>query len=253
MSTRLNCPQRYVSTAFPKDRPFPYPVSNAGDSEAGMFRLLEATSQSVNTCYLQLEERTGLKPPARIAESLGVRRLPGDRPLHRVPSLTLGVNESSPLAMAGAYAGFAANGRYCPAFAVLEIRDLRGSALRHTRPRCRQALPPRVARGVTGVLRGVIDGRDPNRTGAAASIGRPAAGKTGTTQAYSAAWFIGYTRQIAAAVWLGDPAGRKVRPLRKITINGRYYPRVYGGTIPAPIWSAAMRAALRGTPKTPLP
>ncbi|MEP6463034.1 MAG: transglycosylase domain-containing protein [Frankiaceae bacterium] len=250
LSTKLHCPQRYISTAFPKDRPFPYPVANAGDSEAGSFTITGATWQSVNTCYLQIEERTGLRLPAGIAESLGVRRLPGDQPLHRVPSLTLGTNETSPLAMTVAYAAFAAAGRYCPPTGVRSVQQPQ-RVLRLHRPACRQALDARVARTVTGVLRGVIDGPDPHRTGLRASIRRPAAGKTGTTQNYSAAWFIGYTRQLAAAVWLGDPAGD--RPLRRITINGRYYRQVFGGDLPARIWAATMRRALASTKPTPLP
>ena len=100
---------------------------------------------------------------------------------------------------------------------------------------------------VTSVLRGVIDGPDPSRTGASASIGRPAAGKTGTTESFGAAWFSGFTPQMAASVWVGDPRGNSY-PLTDVTVNGRFYSHVFGADLPASVWRTTMSGALQGLP-----
>ena len=105
-----------------------------------------------------------------------------------------------------------------------------------------------MADRTTSVLRGVIDGPDPSRTGAVASIHRPAAGKTGTTDNFTAAWFSGYTPQLAASVWVGDPRGGATHPLRNVRVGGRFFSHVYGADLAAPVWRMAMAGALRGTP-----
>ena len=250
LSLRINSPQKYTSKIFKlQDDKTPYAPANAGDSEAGVFDMVKATWESVNTYYVQLEERTGLQRPADIAEAMGMRRMAKDeppQPLYRIPSFTLGTNEVSPLALANAYATFAAHGRYCKPLAVLSVTDVRRHKYETGKQSCGQALDAGIADTVTSVLRGVIDGPNPARTGGRASIGRPAAGKTGTLQDYTGAVFAGYTPQLAAAVWMGDPGGKL--KLRKVTINGQFYKQVYGGTLPAPIWAATMRGALAGVP-----
>jgi membrane peptidoglycan carboxypeptidase len=252
LSTTINAPQTYTSTKFSDyqgGRVVPYTVSNAGDSEAGRFDLVQATWESVNTYYVQLEERTGLDGPASLAESLGVRRADG-KPLARVPSFTLGTNEVSPLAMAGAYAAFAAHGTYCPPRGVDAINDAAGRPVGSFEPKCTAVLAPDVADKVTSVLRGVVEGPDSARTGVGAQFDRSAAGKTGTTEGYGAAWFTGFTPDLAAAVWLGDPAGGNGHPLKNVTINGRYYTQVYGGDLPAAIWRRTLSTALADAPES---
>ena len=82
------------------------------------------------------------------------------------------------------------------------------------------------------------------------SLDRPAAGKTGTTNESAAVWFCGFTPDVAAAVWVGDPRGGFAYPMKNVTVNGVYYSQVFGGTLPGPIWKASMEAALKGrTPK----
>jgi membrane peptidoglycan carboxypeptidase len=238
LDLRLNAPKVFVASDHGK----PYPVRNASDSESGDFTLEEATWHSVNTWYVQLQQRTGVSRPAALAEAMGVRRADGE-PLQRVASFTLGTNEVTPVAMAEAYATLAARGTHCPAYALTGVRQA-ARVLPVTPPRCRAVLPPRVADTVTRVLTGVIT----HGTGRAADPGRPAAGKTGTVEDYSAAWFTGYTPELAAAVWMGDPRGGFRHPLRDVTVDGRTYPQVYGGGVPAQTWSALVRQALRGTP-----
>ena len=255
LDLELFAPQVYVGS----DNGKPYPVANAADSESGVFTLEQATWLSVNTWYMQLQERTGISGPAALAEAMGVRRADGS-PLQRVPSFTLGTNEVTPLAMAGAYATFAARGKHCPPHALREVRQpayagpaggaaasLGDIALRPAP--CRQVLPSAVADTVTSVLTGVVR----QGTGRSADPGRPAAGKTGTVQDYSSAWFAGYTPDLAAAVWMGDPRGGYRFPLRDVTIGGITYPQVYGGGVPAQTWSALVRGALQGSPPRPFP
>ncbi len=259
----LYAPQKYTSKLCKDYDPKtgkvgPYSPQNAGDSESGRFDLRTATHDSVNTYFIQLLERTGVPAVAAMAESLGIRKFDKGSPTGTLQrgerydgcSIVLGTDEVSPLAMAAAYATFAARGLYCPPTPVTEVLDSKGAKIDIGEQRCTQVLEQQVADTVNSVLIGVIDGNTRGRTGRGASIGRPAAGKTGTTNGSKAAWFIGYTPQLATAVWLGDPGapGQPVKDMRQVTINGRYYPQVYGGTIPATIWQRTMSAALKDAP-----
>lgn len=249
LSYTINAPPKFTLTGVPNCTTGaifpPYPVGNAGAGEGGTFNLLQATWDSINTYYVQLEKKTGLCAPAQIAQQEGVTQV-GGHPLARVPSFTLGSNAVGPLEMAGAYATYAARGLYCPPTGVVSMT--RGGVTHRVHAACKQIVPQKVADEVTSVLRGVIDGPDPGRTGGNASIGRPAAGKTGTTDGFSAAWFDGYTPQLATAVWVGSPAGGYGHPLTNVTIGGRFYAHVYGGDVGALIWRDTMSAALANSP-----
>ncbi|HWH28334.1 MAG TPA: transglycosylase domain-containing protein [Mycobacteriales bacterium] len=252
----LDAPAEYESAVFAncdgRTCDNPYVVRNAGDSNAGRHDLVSATHSSVNTYYVQLEERTGVERPAQIAEALGLRQFQdGDptAPLHRGGSFVLGVNEISPLQLSAAYAAFAAHGEYCPPRPVTGITDARGRPVPLPPQECRQVLQPQIADTVTSILRGNVDGPWP-RTGRLASIGRPAAGKTGSTNGSKAAWFAGYTPRLAASVWIGTPQPTE---LRQVTIHGRYYRQVYGGTLPAPIWASITGPAVAPAAPEPMP
>ena len=224
------------------------PVTVRNSTTSGTLNMAQATAYSTNTYFMAIEERTGICRPADIAESLGVT-LGNGEPLLRVPSFTLGTMEIAPLSLANAYATFAAHGRYCEPVPILEIRDRDGAKLPIPNGDCRQVLDREVADGVTVMLNGVVDGYISGRTGAAMNLGdRPVAGKTGTTNESAAVWFAGYTPQVASAVWVGDPRGGYAFPLKDITINGKYYQQVYGGTIPGPIWKESMLAASANLP-----
>jgi membrane peptidoglycan carboxypeptidase len=242
LDLRMYAPQKYTSRKF---APYnivdghtePYTVGNAADSESGVFTLQQATWHSVNTYFIKLEERVGFTAPARIAESMGVRRADGGR-LHRIPSFTLGTNEVSPLAMAGAMATYAAHGRYCPPYAIAGVQGAKVKA----RSTCRQVLDRHVADTVTRVLEGVVE----KGTGTNAKVPGDAAGKTGTVQDFSAAWFVGYTPRYAAVVWMGDPRGGYGHPLTNVRVNGRFYKHMYGGDLPAAIWGALVAGSPGG-------
>ncbi|HET6817506.1 MAG TPA: transglycosylase domain-containing protein [Mycobacteriales bacterium] len=226
------------------------PVHNAEDGEGGTFGLVRATWESVNTYFAQLERKVGVCAPWQLATQTGIREILTGKPVAQVPAFTLGVADTSPLQVAGAYAMLAARGVFCAPYPVLEIRGSDGKVIESHRAHagCRRVLPQWAADRTTSVLRGVIDGPDPKRTGAAASIGRPAAGKTGTTDNFTAAWFSGYTPQLAASVWVGDPRGGATHPLRNVVVGGRFYSHVYGADLAAPVWRMTMSGALRGVP-----
>lgn len=219
------------------------PVTVRNSTTGGVLNMAQATAYSTNTYFMAIEERTGICRPAEIAESMGVYRGNGEE-LTRVPSLTLGSVEVTPLAMANAYATFAAHGEYCRPTSILEVIDREGTSLPVPSANCRQVVQRPVADSVTELLAGVVDGPISGRTGARMSLGdRPAAGKTGTTNESAAVWFAGYTPQVAAAVWVGDPRGGFAYPMKDVEINGTYYAQVFGGTLAGPIWKESMQAA----------
>ncbi len=167
-------------------------------------------------------------------------------------SLTLGTEVVNPLDMATAYATLAARGLRCDPKAITSITSPAGQPVAFPGPPpCRQVISPSTADTVTSVLEGVPT----NGTGYpnAATIGRPAAGKTGTNEGFSSAWFVGYTPQLAAAVELGDPRGGLSHPLTDITIGGQSYAHVFGGDVPALVWGRSMYNALANQPYAQLP
>jgi membrane peptidoglycan carboxypeptidase len=219
---------------------------------SGRFNLKTGTERSVNTFYVQLLQRTGICEPAMIAQESGIYKQVEDtakgQPLDQVASFTLGSNTVSPLGMAGGYAMFAARGMACKSIAVLEVRNRAGKVVAKREPDCHRVLDKEVADGVNFVLRGVIE--NPGATGNRMRLddGRPAAGKTGTTDSSIAVWFAGYTPQLAAAVAVADLDGRQTT-LDGRKYNGEIIGAACGGCIPGPIWKQAMDQALAGVPE----
>jgi membrane peptidoglycan carboxypeptidase len=262
LSTSIDSPACYVSTIYDfggvhSTTHTALPtcsngVSNASDSEAGTFNMVTGTWNSVNTYYVQLEEKVGLENVKEMAIRLGI-------PAPRLTdvgatsgSLTIGGYQVSPLDMATAYATLAAHGLHCPSYGAVSATGADGKPLALTPPAaCEQVIPQSVADTVTSVLEGVITHGTgfPN----ASLYGRPAAGKTGTTDNYTAAWFVGYTPQLAAAVEAGNIAGPKGNPLTNVSAGGRYYSQVFGGDIPALAWSRTLTTALANQPWEPMP
>lgn len=225
----------------------PWTVQNSTSS--GTFNMLQATAYSVNTYFVGLEEQTGICDPPAVAKSLGVT-LGNGQDIPQLPCFTLGCFDVTTLDMAEAMATFAGHGIHCSPIAIISITDRNGQALDVPSAGCAQALDSEVADSVAAILAGVIDGPLGGRTGAQMYFDRPAAGKTGTTDNHAAVWFVGFTPDLAAAVWVGDPRGGQQFPMSNVTINGTYYSQVYGYLLPGPIWRDAMAGALKGTPKT---
>lgn len=227
------------------------PVTVRNSTTSGTLTMEQATAYSTNTYFMTIEERIGLCRPAEVAESMGVRLGNGD-PLLRVPSFTLGTMEVTPLAMANAYATFAAHGIYCEPVVIEEVLDREGNSLTVPDGNCTRVLKRAIADSVTVLLNKVVNGSIPGRTGAAMALDDwQVAGKTGTTNDSAAVWFAGYTPRLSAAVWVGDPRGGYAYPMKDVTINGTYYSQVFGGTIPGPIWRDAMQAVLADSEPEP--
>ena len=223
-------------------------VSTYSGSYAGKIDLTNATVESDNTVYADLSMMVGPENIAATAADMGITSTVGDNPSIALGGLSTGV---SPLEMADAYATLADGGERLsgtmladgvPApISIARVTDAQGNVLvRNTVERSR-ALQPWQAGLETSILQQVIA----RGTGQAAAIGRPAAGKTGTTTNYADAWFCGYTPDLAAAVWVGYPGSQREMIVRGI--------RVAGGTFPAMIWSRFASAALAGVPPHSFP
>jgi membrane peptidoglycan carboxypeptidase len=210
------------------------------EGHGGKYNLLTATAQSVNTAFMLIEKQTGLCRPAQIAAAMGIRRADGS-PLAQVPSMTLGVNPIAPLRMAEAYASFAAHGLHCAARAILSITNKTGRAVPVPPLRCGQVIEPAIADGVTAILEGVMT----NGTGVNMAFNHQTAGKTGTTDGHVNVWFCGYTVQLAAAAWVGDPTGSanaSLWSMAHVVIGGQTYAPAFGLNLPGPIWKTVMMA-----------
>ncbi|MFF2044509.1 transglycosylase domain-containing protein [Kitasatospora sp. NPDC058170] len=222
-------------------------VPNESKSEVGPYELKQAMALSVNTYFVQMEAEMGLCPVKQMANKLGITtRASGDK-LDVVPAITLGTQEMSPLTMANVYATFAARGKYCTPIAVNKITTVDGKDIKVPASSCSQAMSESTADALNTVLLNVTE----KGTGASLGLedGRQIAGKTGTTDKKKAAWFNGYTPQLATAVWIGGPAGGV--EMKNIKIGDTYYggDGVFGATGPGPIWKLAMDQALKGSAK----
>ncbi|MEU8250133.1 transglycosylase domain-containing protein [Nonomuraea sp. NPDC048916] len=216
-------------------------VRNSSEGGGGFKTLQSGTWGSVNTFFMKLEERVTLCKVVKLSKRLGLKRADGGK-LREVETFTLGVNEVDPVTVANSYAVFASRGQYCTPLAITEIKDRNGK-VKQFKPKCSKVMDPEVADAVSGILSGVFTKGTMSGVG---GIGRDAAGKTGTTDNYTAAWFAGYTPNLASAVSLGDPRGAFGHDLTGVTIGGRYYTYVYGASISGPIWKDSMIGALKG-------
>ncbi|MFK0118721.1 transglycosylase domain-containing protein [Streptomyces sp. NPDC090994] len=225
----------------------PAKLENENETEVGPYSMKEATAKSVNTYYVQLISDIGICPVTEMAQKMGVERADGGT-MQQAPSIALGTQEMSPLTMANAYATFASRGMYCTPVAIESITQRVGQqnkSLEVPKSTCSRAMSETTADTINTLLRGVVE----DGTGTEAGLGsRPSAGKTGTTDFRYAAWFVGYTPNMAGAVWVGDPAHE--RQMVDITIGGVPHDKVFGGEVPGPIWRDMMTGALEGKPAT---
>ncbi|MEM9169416.1 MAG: PBP1A family penicillin-binding protein [Pseudomonadota bacterium] len=200
----------------------------------GSMRLTEAMALSVNSIAVRLSERVGRAKVAEVAKRLGVK---GDVPAHA--SIALGGATNLTLEdLTGAYLPLANGGLKTPAYAVTRITDGLGAVLyERPRPTEERVLKRSVVRNMNHLLYQVVD----RGTGRRARLGRrTAVGKTGTTNDWRDAWFIGYTRDVVAGVWVGNDA---YRPMDEIS----------GGKLPAEIWRDFMLAAHGDLPRRAIP
>ena len=226
----------------------PYTVQNSTGS--GAFDIFSGAAFSVNTYFVGLEEKIGLCEPLAIAKATGVKQGNGED-FAGYPCFTLGCFDVTTLDMTEGMATFAAHGMHCDSIAISSVTDRNKNELEVPSADCTQKIDREVADSTTAVLAGVVDGPLGGRTGRAMYFDRPAAGKTGTTDNSAAVWFVGYTPDMAASVWVGDPRGGQTHPMKNVRINGQYYGQVFGSTMPGPIWRDALAGALVKVPETP--
>ena len=218
---------------FPKaDQGRDYTVANYEDADFGpAVNLIDATRNSVNTVYAQLIDSIGPANVANLAKAAGITEA-------LVPniSLTLGTSEVSVLNIASAFTTFANRGQRVPPTALLEVAAADGRVLYRAPPPVRtKVLERQQADVVNFCLQQVVQ----RGSGTGAQFGRPFAGKTGTTQDFGDAWFVGYTPKLTAAVWMGYPEGNA---RKMVNVRGR---KVNGGSFPASIFKRFMEAATK--------
>jgi penicillin-binding protein 1A len=206
--------------------------TNYGGRSYGTITLADALAHSVNTITAALGQEVGITNVMETAQRLGIKS-----PLEANASLALGTSEVTPLEMATAYAAFANGGMRVYPYMVTEVDDSSGRVLyKRQPPQPQRVIASHVDRDMVAMLYGVVT----QGTGRAAAIpGHEAAGKTGTTQDYRDAWFIGFTTDYVSTVWIGNDNNK---PMRNVT----------GGSLPAEVWKTVMTTAEQGLPAHPL-
>ena len=219
--------------------------------------LAHVTAASINSAFANLVISLGACTVRDTMTRMGLHTGAGT-PISSAPAdITLGSGSTTTMSLASAYATLAANGTYCAPFPVTSITGPDKKALDFKNTDCKQVVDPDVAAGVTQLLHGpLLPG------GTAAGVwnmsARPAAGKTGTTNNENQGWFVGYTPQLATAVWTGNliPADSHGQLL---TLNGKCFGSygcrsvVFGGTIAAPVWAKIMQGVSTGMPVKSFP
>lgn len=198
----------------------------------GEVTLSTALANSLNTATIRLMEAVGVDNVRNAAKRLGLTTT-----MRRDLSLALGTSETTLLELTGAYATLANEGQGVIPYAITEIRDTSGNVLyRRQGSSAGYAVAAPYVEAMNRLLSGPVE----RGTGKAAKLDRPTVGKTGTTQDYKDAWFVGYTADLVGGVWLGNDDGK---PMKKVT----------GGGLPAKLWHSIMVEAHQGLPARGLP
>lgn len=223
-----------------EDAPITLQVGNKSWSpenfEVGGYRgeipMVEAIRYSLNTVSVRLSQYTGVSRVADMAMRLGVPNIPSH------PSIALGAVEATLLEMTGAYAHLPNGGNKVVPYGIVRIRTREGQEIYKREAPAPETL---LAKGTVEMMNYMLVDVATRGTGAKAALpGRQVGGKTGTSQDYKDAWFIGFTPQLVTGVWIGNDDNKSMK-------------RVTGGAIPATIWHAFMAQALEGKPVKYLP
>lgn len=221
-----------------------YHVENYGGIQRGPITIEKATEQSDNTVFVQLALDVGMKNIVAMAHKMGITSKLDTYPSAAIGGLTYGV---TPLEMASAYSTLANHGVHMKPYLIQKVtREENGRQVvlyRH-KPKSNRALSRDEAAAVTQVLEKVVQKGTPSYYhNLDAEIGRPSAGKTGTTENFVDAWYVGYIPQLSTSVWVGYPKRRK--PM--VNIDGLSV--VNGENFPLDIWSRYMQVAVRQFPR----
>jgi len=225
--SRFDAPATMEFTPEESGDPDGWEVSNYGHAGYGSMTLREATWSSVNTVYAQTALEVGPQSIADLAQEAGISTA-----LQPNPSIVLGTGEVTPLDLAAAYNTLAAGGVHRTPRTIESVTDQDGEVLYTPSENKRRVLDKSVAWTVVDVLRGVVE----NGSGSAAQIGRPVAGKTGTTQNAADAWFAGFSRELTTVTWMGYRDSNEAMPGSPT-----------GGGFPAELWADYMTEALEKT------
>ena len=199
----------------------------------GQVSLTQALAMSLNTIAVKLNVEVGPRVVVRTAQRLGINSA-----LKANESLALGTSEVTPLELTGAYAVLANGGTGVIPHVILEVKTTTGQVIyRRPAPALGQVVDPAHIGMMNRMMRETLVSGTARKSDLP---GHPAAGKTGTTQDHRDAWFVGYTGQLVATVWVGNDDSQ---PMKKVTGSG----------LPAEIWADFMRQAHRGLPSQPLP
>ena len=219
----------------------PYEVFNYGNEGWGQIDLLFATKHSVNTIFVPLGIKVGPDKVVDVARRAGI---PESVAMMPTPSVVLGTSSPHVIDVANTYATFAAQGIKSKPYLVTQVLGSNKGVLFEAKPETQEVFNKDVMADLTYALKGVVTGG----TGAAAlALGRPAAGKTGTSQSNASAWFSAYTPQVAASVaFFRDNATQSLNGIGGMT-------SVTGGSFPARIWTQFMKGALKGEPVMDFP
>lgn len=220
----------YAPETMVSDRPITiknWSPKNYKNEYLGEIPMREAFYKSINTVAALVTHQLGPQRVVSMSRRLGI-----SSKLLATPALALGTNDVTLMEMTRAYAHVASGGKVVIPYGIQEIRSKQGKLLyRHHKGARPQVLPSFVIQNMDEMLADVVK----RGTGRKADIGRPVGGKTGTTQDYRDAWFIGFAPQLVTGVWVGND---DYSPMGKVT----------GGTLPADIWAGFMREALAGKP-----
>lgn len=226
----------YTPASVVMDEPVAYgswKPANYDHKHYGPTRLREALAYSRNIVTVKLLEATGIGNVIEFAKAAGIQQeIPAEL------SIALGSVAVTPLELTSAYSTFANGGIHVNPVSILEVKTSKGDVLEANEPEGTEVMSEQDAYLLTSMLQDVMT----YGTGGRAAIGKPAAGKTGTTNDYKDAWFVGYTPDLVAGVWVGFDDMR--RPLGRGEVGGR---------AAAPIWSEFMRGVNAGGSGFPVP
>jgi membrane peptidoglycan carboxypeptidase len=214
-------------------------VANS-EGGGGVMTVQYATANSVNRAFVQMALKLDLCDIMQNAYDLGISQADSGELFDPVPANILGSQNTTPLAMAGAFAAFGASGTYCAPNAILQVTDADGNDLPVPDPGCTQAIPSQTANTVAYAMSHVWEGT----MRSVAKPGFPSAGKTGTTNNAEYTWFVGYTPRLSTAVMVAGSANGFVSLDNKQIGNRRPDRAVYGSDIAGPAWRAFMVEAL---------
>jgi len=226
----------------------PYRVGNdEGSTQARVLPLTKVLASSINIAFAGLIAKLGLCTVHHVMDVMGLRTSMGRSTQTFAPSVTLGADSVAPMTMAASYATVAAHGVYCEPIPVVSITTSAQKMLPIVTKHCKQVIHPQIAAQAAEILSHVLT--DGTAKGVGPVPGRPSAGKTGTTDQNKQVWFVGFTAQLATAVWVGTP--KIPTPMNHVRLNGKLVGgngKVYGANTAAPIWKDITTAASAGMP-----